>query len=75
MYPEESVRAATIVGAQRAMPVHWAGFALALHTWKDPIERFSKEALEKNLAIAHPKIGELIDYDNHKSVKWWEEFS
>lgn len=73
MYPEESVLAATQVDAKKAMPVHWAGFALALHTWTDPVERFVEEATNKNLPILHPRIGELVDYGKHESTKWWQE--
>ena len=43
MYPEESVQAAHDVYAKKIIPVHWAGFALALHAWTDPVERFIEE--------------------------------
>ena len=40
MYPEETVQAAIDAGVKNAMPVHWGGFALAQHHWKDPVQRF-----------------------------------
>ncbi len=51
LHPEEAVQAALDVNANVATPVHWAGFALALHPWKEPIERFTAEAAHKGLEL------------------------
>lgn len=73
MYPEESIQAGRDAKAQVVMPVHWAGFALALHTWTDPIERFTAEAAKTELQVVSPKIGELVStYTAHPSVQWWK---
>lgn len=71
MYPEESIQAAIDAGVKKALPVHWAGFALAQHHWKDPIERFHKEAANKSLEISTPNIGQLVNY-NSPTLQWWE---
>jgi L-ascorbate metabolism protein UlaG (beta-lactamase superfamily) len=71
MYPEESVQAALDALVNKAMAVHWAGFALAMHHWKDPIERFTKEAKDQKLDILTPQIGESFDYQNFVSLDWW----
>lgn len=60
MNPEESIQAALDTKAKIAIPYHWAGFALALHTWKDPVERFVAEAERKNQIVCTPNIGEII---------------
>lgn len=73
MYPEESVQAALDAKVKKALPVHWCGFALAQHHWKDPIERFYKEAAIKKLEISTPNIGQLLNY-NSPSLPWWEAF-
>lgn len=73
MYPEESIQAALDAGVKKALPVHWGGFALAQHHWKDPIERFYKEAMDKKLEISTPNIGQLINY-NSPTLPWWEAF-
>lgn len=70
MYPEESVQAAIDVGVAKAVTVHWAGFPLAMHTWKDPIKRFYNESAKKGLELLMPKIGEIFN-QNHESEKWW----
>jgi L-ascorbate metabolism protein UlaG (beta-lactamase superfamily) len=71
MYPEESIQAAIDAKCAAAMPVHWAGFALAMHDWKDPVERFKAEAIDKKLGILTPQIGESFDYKNYVSLDWW----
>ncbi len=71
MFPEESVQAAQDAGAHRIMPVHWAGFPLAQHHWKDPIERFVKEAETKNVQHIHPQLGELVTHKSFEGKAWW----
>ncbi len=72
MFPEESVQAAKDVNAQLIMPVHWAGFALAQHHWKDPIERFSKACKTLDQAFTTPPLGALIDLSEsaHATANW-----
>ncbi len=55
------------------MPIHWGSFVLALHSWKDPVERLTKKAQELGVSVITPKIGEqfllneIIIDDND----WW----
>lgn len=72
MFPEESVKAAQDAGAKRIMAVHWAGFALAQHSWTDPIERFVKASEKHKLQQIHPLMGDVVRYDSYISKKWWE---
>lgn len=74
MFPEESIQAAIDVGVNNIMAVHWAGFALAQHHWKDPIQRFTKAAEGKNLQLSHPKPGEIFTTKELKNHSWWERF-
>ncbi|MCF8275146.1 MAG: MBL fold metallo-hydrolase [Flavobacteriales bacterium] len=72
MYPEEAVQAANDAKVNVAIPVHWAGFALALHPWKESIERFTREAEAKNQNISTPQIGEITIFESEPSTCWWE---
>ena len=75
MFPEESVQAAQDVGLNKIMAVHWAGFALAQHHWKDPIQRFLKAASSKSeIQVIQPKPGEVFMADSIKAHNWWEDF-
>lgn len=73
MMPEESVIAAKEVGAKVAMPIHWGAFTLAMHTWTDPAERFSKKAKELNQNFIIPEIGEEVRLDliEAENNNWW----
>ncbi len=74
MYPEEAVIAGMEAKAKVLAPVHWAGFPLALHHWKDPIERFVSEAQKQNQKISTPQIGEIVEMTaDPKQDNWWGE--
>jgi L-ascorbate metabolism protein UlaG (beta-lactamase superfamily) len=73
MMPEETVQAQLDLKGKLLMPIHWAGFALAMHSWTDPIERVSKRARELGVPMTTPRIGEPVQL--HRSVpqsNWWE---
>lgn len=75
MYPEEAVWAAMDTICKTAMPVHWAGFTLALHHWQEPVNRFVVEAEKKNQPILIPQIGEVVDLrDTPPLLPWWNEY-
>ncbi|MEO1050945.1 MAG: MBL fold metallo-hydrolase [Bacteroidota bacterium] len=74
MMPEETVAAAQDIKAKLMMPIHWGSFALATHSWTDPVERVTKAAQEMNVPIATPKIGEsiqLADSLGFNADQWW----
>ncbi len=60
LFPEESVQAAIDSEAQIAIPVHWGAFALAMHAWKEPVERFTAAAKNKAQPICIPEPGEVV---------------
>ena len=73
MYPEESVQAAIDAGVKTATAVHWGGFSLALHTWKDPIERFVAEAEKLQVQISTPQLGEIVNMNDPVAQNYWWE--
>lgn len=74
MMPEQTVIAAKDVKAKMIVPIHWGAFALAMHSWTDPIERVSKQAQKMNMPIATPQIGEplIIGHSAIPKTKWWK---
>ena len=72
MFPEECIQAALDAHVKKAMPVHWAGFALSYqHTWTDPADGFVKYAKEKELDYLLPEIGQLFTYSDSLQDAWW----
>lgn len=73
MMPEETVQASIDLKAKVLLPVHWGKFTLALHPWKDPIQRATIHAEKLNVKLTTPVIGEPIYLDGtFPSTKWWE---
>lgn len=74
MMPEETVQAQIDVKGKMMIPIHWGAFTLALHDWFDPIDRVTKEAKFRNIAISTPKIGEtvIVGTDKYPNSMWWK---
>lgn len=77
MMPEETVQASINLKSKLAMPIHWGAFTLAFHDWTDPIERMTKKAIELNLPVTTPKIGEpiILGTATFPQEKWWTDYT
>ncbi|WP_242928286.1 MBL fold metallo-hydrolase [Pontibacter vulgaris] len=74
MMPEQTVQAHLDLKGKLLMPIHWGAFALAMHTWTDPIERVSKEAAKLQVPMATPLIGESLVLGKKAPGKvWWRK--
>lgn len=75
MTADEAVRAAGEVGARLMLPIHWGSFALAMHSWYDPVEKVTAEARKAGLAVTTPRLGEpvLLAGPHWPADAWWKE--
>ncbi len=62
MTPEESVQAALDAHVKTALPVHNNGFALAMHRYDDPYNRFKAAADLKAQDMIYPALGEVVTF-------------
>jgi len=62
MMPEQTAQAGIDVKARVLMPIHWGKFSLAMHTWKEPIERLTVKAEELGVPLLTPRIGSIVTY-------------
>jgi L-ascorbate metabolism protein UlaG (beta-lactamase superfamily) len=77
--PDGAVRAFEALGGgdpQRCglmMPIHWGLFDLALHAWRQPIERLLELAQEKKIRLWAPEPGRPTEVVNGAEVRsdWW----
>ena len=70
--PEQAVRAHQLVRGNVMLPVHWAGFDLALHGWTEPIERVLVAAEAAGVRVATPQPGELLEPATMGAQRrWW----
>lgn len=74
MMPEETVEASIDLRAKILLPVHWGKFDLALHPWKEPIQRVLKKAKELDVEVTTPLIGEPVLIGQHYPKHYWWEF-
>ncbi len=75
MMPEETVQASIDLNAKTLLPVHWGKFTLALHPWKEPIERATAHAKKLGVNVTTPLIGEAIYLDgSYPATRWWEGY-
>lgn len=73
--PEESVQAYFDLRAKRFFPVHWGMFVLALHSWREPVDRLLALAKERGVNIVTPKFGEMVALnDEYKNTEWWLDY-
>jgi L-ascorbate metabolism protein UlaG (beta-lactamase superfamily) len=73
MTPDEGMQAFLDLKAKVLFPIHNSTFNLALHSWKEPLERIHKLSIEKNVILATPRIGEILTLGKErKNELWWE---
>ncbi|MBY0147413.1 MBL fold metallo-hydrolase [Neobacillus niacini] len=74
MQPEESVQAHLDVKGKNMMLIHWGAFTLAYHSWTDPVERAISAALEKQVNIIAPRLGETVLLNGNLAAPktWWK---
>jgi len=71
LFPEESILACKDAKGAVGIPVHWGGFALALHPWEESVERFVAEAERTNYSICLPKLGEVVCLGDELPTEEW----
>jgi L-ascorbate metabolism protein UlaG (beta-lactamase superfamily) len=72
MKPEETVQASIDLDARMLLPVHWGKFALANHSWNEPIIRVVKNSAERNVNITTPMIGQpVVISESYPNESWW----
>lgn len=75
MIPAQQIQAMKDLNAARMIPVHNSKFALALHSWYEPLDLITERNTE-NLRIITPEIGQKINWEDDGKVyqKWWEKY-
>ena len=72
-FPEQTVHAAQDLKARMVLPVHWARFASAYHTWNEPIKELLPLMKDAGIPATVPLIGEPYTLGNPpKTEPWWD---
>lgn len=75
MMPEESAQVGEDLKAQQVVPIHWGKFALSLHSWTDPVERFLLAAKHKKYQVSTPVPGQVMALSDTKIQYWWQSLT
>lgn len=76
MGPENAVQATVDLGRPLLLPIHWGTFSLAMHPWKEPVERLIAEAATRDVRLLLPAPGETVTVNGKPyNSKWWEAFT
>jgi L-ascorbate metabolism protein UlaG (beta-lactamase superfamily) len=73
MTPEEAVATHLDLGGGLLLPVHWATFNLAPHSWAEPVDRIWLAAKEHDVTLTVPRPGERVNVADPAEVDgWWQ---
>ena len=72
MMPEETVQANIDLRSKMLLPVHWGKFALAFHSWNEPVKRVTARASQLSVEFTIPKIGQSFTMGEKGFIAdWW----
>ncbi len=71
--PDGAVEAFEMAGGGVLMPIHWGLFDLALHGWREPIERLREVAAGRGIRLFSPEPGMPTEVEKGIAVvsDWW----
>ncbi len=71
--PEAAVQAHIDLKGKVLLPIHWGAYDLAMHPWKEPVERIIKVAEKNKVNLALPKPGQLLSENNFIVNTRWQD--
>ncbi|MEQ8627873.1 MBL fold metallo-hydrolase [Ekhidna sp.] len=73
MFPEETAQAHLDVKGKLLMPIHWGKFDLALHPWKESVNRLAEKAKAESIPLFTPQVGQMVSLSDSSDLdSWWE---
>lgn len=74
MLPRESVQAHLDLQGRVMFPIHNGTFALAFHSWFDPLERVVQAAQKRQVRVTTPMMGQIVPLKSYTPGNlWWRE--
>jgi L-ascorbate metabolism protein UlaG (beta-lactamase superfamily) len=73
LFPDQAVQLCQDIDTQVMFPIHWGVFDLALHPWDESIKMVAEFAVEKNIRLVTPLMGEKIIPGLSTTNHWWEK--
>ncbi|MDP4207709.1 MAG: MBL fold metallo-hydrolase [Bacteroidota bacterium] len=75
MLPNEVLKAAKDLKAKRLFPVHSSKFALARHSWDEPLKEIARLNKSTRIPLVTPMIGQMVKLNKNDQVftEWWKD--
>lgn len=73
MNPAEALQTHVDVDGSLLLPIHWATFDLAFHSWSAPIEWLVEDAAGRGVDLALPRPGERFTAGTAPTAAWWAD--
>jgi L-ascorbate metabolism protein UlaG (beta-lactamase superfamily) len=71
--PDEALRVHQLLGGGPLLPLHWGTFNLALHAWRQPVERLL-EAAAPTVPLLLPAPGQRVEVaQGALNTQWWRD--
>ena len=71
MGPDNALLAHNDLKGKILMPIHWGTFSLAMHPWKEPVERIISGARDFGIDLLLPEPGKPYDATRAFNSEWW----
>jgi len=71
MGPDHATNAHLALRGKLMLPIHWGTFNLALHPWREPVERVLQFAAQKNISLVLPRPGQPTEITGEHNSAWW----
>ena len=76
MLPQQVMQAARDLDAKQILPVHWSKFALANHSWDEPVTELLRSVKENDPQVLTPMLGQKINLVNPSALlHWWKNMT
>lgn len=72
LFPDEVIQLCKDVDTKLMLPTHWGTFDLALHPWNKSIQLVADKALENDIELVTPVMGEKVIPGKTPTNNWWE---
>jgi len=73
MDPEKAISAHSLLNAEVLLPIHWGTFNLAMHTWKEPVQKIIELSKKKQVKLLLPTPGSICEINGKELISgWWE---
>lgn len=75
MGPEKAIKAHSDLNGKLLLPLHWGTFNLAMHPWKEPVQKIIELARQNKIKLLLPVPGNVTEISENEIISgWWDKY-